>query len=95
MKFYTYTNQIIKDKSVFAILMKHFYSQDIFVEVFHKNLLEKSFFVRKPKQKLFWRITDTLIQVLTKTFLKQDLRLSFGQSSNEQFQKTKEELAIS
>ena len=41
MKFYPYANQIIKNKSVSAILIKHFYSQDIFAEVLHKNLWGK------------------------------------------------------
>ena len=51
-------NKRIKNKSVFAILIKHFYSQvmNIFVEALNKKLWGKSFFVIKPK--LFWRIED-------------------------------------
>ena len=54
-------------------MIKHFYSQimNIFLEVAtqQKNL-GKSFLVVKAKRKLFWRIADTLSQILRKTLQK-------------------------
>ena len=51
----TYENEIIKNKILSVILIKHFYSQvmNIFVKVHNKKLWAKSFLVIKPKRKLF------------------------------------------
>ena len=67
---------------------------DIFVEVLNKKLWGKSFFcVIIPKQKLFWRIADTLFQILRKNLQKQNFRqISFDLGQLELLEVSREQL---
>ena len=60
-----------------AVLIMVFYFQvtNIFEESLNKKLWEKSFFFcNKTKTETFWKITDRLFQILSKTLKKRNLR---------------------